>query len=367
MSEPRKTPLYKKHHHLKAKMIDFHGWLMPVEYSGIIPEAEGTRQNAGLFDVSHMGKIMVEGKTAKTFLQGILTNDLDKLSPGQAACGLLCYYDGGVIDDLLVYCLEEESFLLIVNACNTTEDLKWFRDRQLKGATVRDITMEYAILALQGPFSQAIMEELAPVQLSELRSFRFMEEVKVAGIDCLVSRTGYTGEDGFEIFCSPGDAPSLWDALCEAGSKEKRGLVPAGLGARGLLRLEASMPLYNHEISREITPLEAGLHRFVALDKEVPFIGQDALQKQQREGLQRKLAGLEMLQRGVPREGYTVEFEGKEIGWVSSGTYSPALQKPIAMAFLPPEKAVSGTEVEVIIRGRKYPCRVVKTPFYRRR
>ncbi len=374
MEDGRKTPFYEEHCRLNAKIINFNGWLMPVEYTGIIPETEATREKAGLFDVSHMGNIMVSGGDARHFLQGILTNDLDKLAPGQASCALICQHDGGTIDDLLVYCLDEESFLLVVNAVNTEVDFNWLHQQLEKDkkegegneVSVEDVTLDYAAVALQGPSSQDILEELTASSFSHLRSFRFLSGVELAGVNCLVSRTGYTGEDGFEVFCSPEEATVLWKAIWEAGQKENRGLTAAGLGARGLLRLEASMPLYNQEISREITPLEAGLHRFVALNKETPFVGQEALHKQQKEGLKRKLAGLEMLKRGVPREGYPVMLGEEEIGWVSSGSYSPNLKKPIAMAFLPPEKAVPGTEVDIVIRGKKYPCQVVQIPFYRR-
>jgi len=366
MSHIRKTPLYDIHRQLEAKMVDFHGWFLPVEYSGIIQEVQGTRQDAALFDVSHMGEFLITGKDAGQFLQEMLTNDLSRLKPGQVLYSPLCQQDGGTIDDLMVYCLDQERFFLVVNASNTIRDLQWLQEHQMEGAEVADVTEEYALIALQGPRSQNILQELTNTSLGQLPPFRFITNVSIVGITCLVSRTGYTGEDGFEIFCSPEKAPSLWEALWETGQKDSRGLIAAGLGARDLLRLEACLPLYGNELSRDISPLEAGLHRFVALEKHIPFVGQEALQRQYNKGLPRKLAGLEMLRRGVPRQGYSVVEEDEEIGLISSGSFSPTLNRSIALAFLPPEKTSPGTKLEVVIRGRQYPSRVVKIPFYRR-
>ncbi len=361
-----KTPLYQQHRQLNAQMMDFHGWLLPVEYSGIIQEVQTTRQSCALFDVSHMGEILVAGKNARQYLQGILTNDLDKLFPGKAFYSPMCLEDGGTIDDLMVCCLSQDRYLLVVNAANTMEDLEWLQKHRRGEVEISNLSDEYALLALQGPTSQGLLQELTPYFLSQLKKRRFLYSVPIAGIECLVSRTGYTGEDGFELFCSPGEASSLWEAIWETGQKQEHRLSAAGLGARDVLRLEASLPLYGQELSSEITPLEAGLDFFVALDKTIPFIGQEALQKQQKTGLSKKLAGLESLKRGIPRHGYPVALGKEEWGWVSSGTYSPTLQKPIALAFLPPPYTKKGTQLEIVIRGRNYPAQVVKTPFIRR-
>jgi len=366
LSQTRQTPLYSKHRQIGAKIVDFNGWLLPVEYSGITEEVRATRQSAALFDASHMGELLITGDNATLFLQKMLTNDLKRVKPGQALYSPLCQEDGGTLDDLLVYCLSDQRYLLVVNAANTARDLEWLQQYCGGGTEVDDVSDDYALLALQGPKSQALLQELTSSPLHELKYFCFLSEVEIAGTICLLSRTGYTGEDGFELFCSPEDVPSLWEALWKVGDKEDYGLVAAGLGARDLLRLEAALPLYGHELSTEITPLEAGLHPFVALNKEPAFVGQEAMRKQKETGLSRKLAGLELLKRGMPRQGYTVTAGGEEIGWVSSGSFSPTLNKPVALAFLPPAKTESGTEVEVVIRGREYPSRVIKTPFYRR-
>ena len=380
MEHVRKSPLHEKHQEMGAKLVEYHGWYLPVEYSGIMKEVHETRQGAALFDASHMGEIMISGHTSKRFLQQVLTNDLSRQGPGQVLYSPLCQEDGGTLDDLLVYCFSRERYMLVVNAANIQQDLEWLQQLKIEGTEISDVSDRYALLALQGPRSSLILQTLMDVSEKELKYFRFMPEVTVAGIKVMLSRTGYTGEDGFEIYVSPQEALALWDALWEAASQkgtspeEKKealseeipSLTAAGLGARDLLRLEAALPLYGHELSKEITPLEAGLGNFVALQKEIPFWGQTALQKQQEKGLVRRLAGLEMRQRGIPRQGYPVMEGAEEIGWVSSGTYSPTLQKAVGLAFLSPERIAPGTEVEVMIRGKRYPSRVAITPFYRR-
>ena len=244
------------------------------------------------------------------------------------------------------------------------KDFAWFKENLFGDVVLENQSSEYAQIALQGPKSEAILQQLTGENLSEMKYYHFRPQVEIAGVNCIVSRTGYTGEDGFEIYCSNDHAAGLWDALWEAG--QKYGLKPAGLGARDVLRLEASMPLYGHELGKELTPLMAGLKRFVALEKAVSFNGQDALRKQWEAGIPKKLVGLEMLERGVPREGYPVQIDDQEVGWVSSGSFSPTLEKFIAMAFIDPQEAELGKEVLVAIRNRTYRARIVKIPFYRR-
>lgn len=366
MSDAKKTPFYEKHVALKGKIVDYSGWLLPVQFSGgLVEEVHDTRKNATIFDVSHMGEVSVEGGDAEEFLQKILVNDISRLKDNAIMYSPVCYPDGGVVDDILVYRITGENYFLVVNAANTEKDYAWFRENVIGDVRLQNLSAGYAQIALQGPNSEAILQQLTDLPLSEMKNYHFEPAVKVSGVDCLVSRTGYTGEDGFEIYCNNDGAVALWDAVWEAG--REHGLKPAGLGARDVLRLEAAMPLYGHELSTDITPLQARLDRFVALDKTIDFNGREALLKQKNEGMDRMLYGLEMLERGVPREGYPVNFEGKEIGWVSSGSYSPTLDRFIAMAFLDPEAADRAEEVELMIRTRSYRAKITKLPFYRRK
>ncbi len=366
MANPKKTPLYNKHVELGAKIVDFNGWLLPVQYEGIIAEVHSTREKAGLFDVSHMGEILVEGQKAEEFLQKIMTNDVSRLKDNKAMYSPICYPHGGVVDDILVYRYNEEKYLLVVNAGNISKDYEWLQDNVDKGVSLKNISDEIAQLALQGPNSQNIVQELTKIPLDSIKYYGFMPQTKIAGINCILSRTGYTGEDGFELYCPAGNAPALWDALFKASENIKSGLVPVGLGARDVLRLEAALPLYGHELKEDITPLEARLGKFVSLNNEIDFIGKDALLKQKEEGIIRKVMGIEMLERGIPREGYIIKKGEKEIGWVSSGSLSPTLDKYLGMAFLKVDKIKEGDEVLVVIRKREYRARVVKIPFYRR-
>ncbi|MDW7738983.1 MAG: glycine cleavage system aminomethyltransferase GcvT [Bacillota bacterium] len=366
MSEAKKTPFYEKHLQLEGKIVDYSGWFLPVQYSkGLVEEVHDTRKRATVFDVSHMGEVLVEGPGAGSFLQKVLTNDLNRLKDNAIIYSPVCYPDGGVVDDILVYRIKNDKFFLVVNAANTDKDFDWFRENVTEDVTLRNLSAEYAQIALQGPNSVFILEKLTDISLDEMKYYNFLPEVNVAGVSCLVSRTGYTGEDGFEVYCSNDAAPGLWDALWEAGKSFE--LNPAGLGARDVLRLEAAMPLYGHELSREITPLQARLERFVVLNKANEFNGQKALIKQKETGMDRMLYGLEMLERGVPREGYPVNHGDSEIGWISSGSYSPTLDKFIAMAFLDPNVIDQYSEVSVMIRGRAYRARTTKLPFYRRK
>ncbi len=365
MAELKKTPLYEKHMALKGDLVEYGGWLMPVQYEGIITEVRQTRRKAGLFDTSHMGEFLVEGPGAADYLQEALTNDLSSLREGRIIYSPLCYPNGGTVDDILIYCYGPEKYLLVVNAANAAKDFAWLSEKVKQGVNLSDLSPETALVAIQGPNSLAILQALTQAPLEKLRYYHFIPDVDLAGIRCLVSRTGYTGEDGFEIFCDPGKAENLWDELQEAAQVRDLGLTPAGLGARDVLRLEASLPLYGHELSESISPLEAGLDRFVSFDKG-GFTGRDALVQQKEKGLKRLLGGLILLDRGVIREGYPLFDGSEEIGVVSSGTYSPTLNKSIGMAFFLPGKAEIGREVDVMIRNKPHRAQIVKTPFYRR-
>lgn len=365
-TEGKKTPFYEKHVALEGKIVDYSGWLLPVQYQkGLVEEVHDTRRRAAIFDVSHMGEVSVEGRDAEEYLQKILVNNISGLKDNAIIYSPVCYPDGGVVDDILAYRINSETFFLVVNAANTDKDYAWFQENVFGEVKLRNLSPEFAQIALQGPNSEKILQKLTAVPLEQMKNYHFLPEVALAGINCIVSRTGYTGEDGFEVYCRNADASALWDAVWEAGQKYE--LNPAGLGARDVLRLEAAMPLYGHELSRVLTPLQAGLDRFVALDKAVAFNGQDALNKQKEEGISRRLFGLEMLERGVPREGYPVKSGEQEIGWVSSGSYSPTLDKFIALAFLDPEVVQQCAEVSLMIRNRAYRAQITKLPFYRRK
>lgn len=364
MTEPTKTPFYEKHLEHKGKMVDYSGWNLPVQFAGIIDEVLRVRRQAGLFDVSHMGEVMARGPGALAFLQRVLTNDIAALRDNRIMYSPVCYPDGGTVDDILVYRYDGENFLLVVNAGNTRKDYDWFQENLTGGVTLENLSPQTAQLALQGPESPAILKAVTAAPVEGLKYYHFLPQARVAGVDCIVSRTGYTGEDGFELYCLEGEALKLWEGLWEAG--EPRGLAPVGLGARDILRLEACLPLYGHELSPELSPLEAGLDRFVSFTKETAFIGREALLQRKAAGLTKKLAGIEMLERGIPREGYTIKAGEAEIGWVSSGTFSPTLNKNVALTFLDPREARVDREVSVVIRTREYPAKVVKIPFYRR-
>ncbi len=357
----KRTPLYDKHLQLGGKMTNFGGWELPVQYTGIIDEHLKVRSDAGLFDVSHMGEIWVTGAGAEAFLQKLVTNDISRAAPGKAVYSPVCYPDGGTVDDLIVYKYAQDRFLLVVNASNTDKDFDWILKNLPDDCTAENKSDEYAQLALQGPRAERILQKLTDVPLNTIRFFNFVPEAVVGGVKVMISRSGYTGEDGFELYFDRDRAVELWDKIMDAGSEE--GLVPAGLGARDTLRFEAALPLYGHELSEEITPLEAGLGRFVKLDKP-DFIGKTALEKQKSEGVPRLLAGFEMIDKGVPRSQYTVEVGGETVGYVTSGSYAPSLGKNFGLAILKAEYAVEGQEIDVVIRGRRMKARVVRLPFY---
>lgn len=359
-----RTPLFDLYKQHGAKTIDFGGWDLPVQFSGIKAEHEAVRNRAGLFDVSHMGEVIVEGPDSTAFLQKLVTNDVSKLTEGRAQYTVMCNEDGGTVDDLLIYKLSGDKYLVVVNAANTEKDVRWMQRHAEGDVSVTDVSDDYALLALQGPLAQEILSRLTDEPLEDIKFFRFREGVEIAGHPALVSRTGYTGEDGFEIYTSPESARALWTEILRAG--EPDGLLPAGLGARDTLRFEAGLPLYGQELSDSVSPLEAGLGFVVKLGKEEDFIGKEALARQKEAGVPRKVAGLEMIDKGIPRTGYAVYKDGEKVGEVTTGTQSPTLGKNVGNALILAEYANPGEELEVEVRKRRLKAKVVETPFYKR-
>jgi aminomethyltransferase len=359
-----RTPLDKRHVALGARMIDFAGWLMPVQYAGIIEEHRAVRERAGLFDLSHMGELFVEGPEAGRALAGALVTNPPALADGRAQYSMIVAPDGGIIDDLIVYRLGLDRFLVVANAGNarTVSDALAERLVGFK-AVLDDRSLAMALVAIQGPRSVEIVRPMTDVDLDVLRYYAIAEGA-VAGIPALVARTGYTGEDGFEVFVDNDRATELWDALMVAGSSA--GLAPIGLGARDTLRLEAGMPLYGNELDRTTNPFEANLGRVVKFDKPDDFIGRAALEKVARDGVARRLVGLVMRGRGIARHGYPVHSGDRPTGIVTSGTQSPSLGQAIAMAYVATSDAEPGTMVDVEIRDQRVPAEVVALPFYKR-
>ena len=359
----KRTELYEKHKSMGAKILNYAGWDMPIQYEGLVPEHNAVRNEAGLFDVSHMGNISVTGKDALPFLDYIMTNDISKMKDNQVVYTFMCYPDGGVVEDLLVYKTNTEKYNLIVNAANLDKDWDWVNEQKKDfDVELENLSPETAVLALQGPKAQEILQKLTDLDLDEIKPFYFKEEVKVEDVNTMmVSRTGYTGEDGFEIYLSPEDSVKLWDQILEAGKEE--GIKPAGLGSRDTLRFEAMLPLYGQELSKDITPLEAGLKFFVKLDKESDFIGKDALQKQVDEGLERTSVGFELLGRGIPREGYKVQKDGEEIGYVTTGYMSPTLGKNIGNALIKTSEKELGNEIDIMVRKKPVKAKIISKNF----
>ncbi len=361
---PLTTPLASRHAALGAKIVEFGGWLMPLQYSGILEEHRAVRARAGLFDLSHMGELFVEGPEAAAGLGYSLSTDPAKLKVGRAHYSMILFPEGGILDDLIVYRLGDERFMVVANASNATAVSDALAER-LAGcrAVLDDRSLATALVALQGPRAAGIMAPLTDVALDGLRYYAIAEG-RVAGVPALLARTGYTGEDGFEVFVEIAAAGTVWDALMEAGKVE--GVLPVGLGARDTLRLEAGMPLYGNELGPDTTPDEAGLGRVVHFDKEGDFVGRAALEKARAEGPRTKLVGLVLRARGIARHGYPVFSGARQIGRVTSGTLSPTLGQPVAMAYVTPSRAEPGTIVEVGIRDQRVPAEVVPLPFYRR-
>jgi aminomethyltransferase len=352
------------HEALGASLTDFAGWLMPLRYGSETAEHNGVRTAAGIFDLSHMGELAVTGPGAAAALDYALTGTPSALQPGRARYTMICAPDGGVLDDLIVYRLGDAEFLIVANAANTAVVLEALTERTAgRDATVQDHTDRYALIAVQGPRAAAILAPLASAELDTLKYYASYP-AELTGRRVLLARTGYTGEDGFEIFAAPQEAADLWAAISAAGADQ--GLLPAGLAARDTLRLEAGMPLYGNELSREVTPFDAGLGRVVRFDKPGDFVGRAALAERAAAAPQRTLVGLVSESRRVPRHGYEVLSDGVRCGVITSGAPSPTLGVPIAMAYVRPEAAGASQELAVDVRGRAEPARLVELPFYRR-
>jgi aminomethyltransferase len=345
------TPLHARHVELGARMVPFAGWEMPVQYEGVIPEHRAVRTDSGVFDVSHMGELEVEGPHAHELLQGALSNDLDRLEPGQAQYTLLTNEDGGIIDDLIAYRLGEHSYLLVVNASNRANAYAWLKDREIRGSDVRDVSDDYALLAVQGPRA---IERLG---LPPATPFTFAES-SVDGVEVMVNRTGYTGEDGCELMCMSEDAVQLWDSVLA------RGVVPCGLGARDTLRLEVCYPLHGNDIGPDTDPISAGLGWTCALDKE--FEGVEVLRRVKADGPERKLVAFVMEDNAIPRHGMAITAVEGAGGEVTSGSHSPMLGIGIGMGYVPAGQAKPETELTIDVRGRPRRARVVKRPIYKR-
>lgn len=357
----KKTPLYEKHVALKGKMVPFGGYIMPVQYDkGIIAEHMAVRTKAGLFDVSHMGEVIFEGPGALATLNHLLTNDYTSLAVGRVRYGVMCREDGGCLDDLIVYRLGEEKYLVVVNAANHDKDVAHMKPNLLPETTFTDISDETGLLALQGPLSKEIISKILEGGELPEKYYSASQHVQLAGVDCLVSRTGYTGEFGYEIFCPAEKAPGLWDAILAAGADE--GILPCGLGARDTLRLEAAMPLYGHEMNETVNPLETGLDFGVKMNKP-DFIGKAGIEAHP---IARERIGLKVTGRGIVREGEDLYLGEEKIGHTTSGTFCPYLKGAYAMALVTKGKVAVGDTVEADVRGRRIAAEVVPLPFYKR-
>lgn len=358
----KRTPLYEIHKGCHGRMVEFAGWEMPVYYTGIIEEHQNVRKNVGLFDVSHMGEIEVRGKDALINLQKLLLCNIETLSISQVKYSALCNPEGGVVDDVTIYRFSEDQFLLCVNASNTENDYQWIQENLEGEVEALDRSQAFAQLAIQGPRSLDVLQKLSPVKLQQLKYYWFIHG-NVDGIDTMISRTGYTGEDGFEFYFSPEFAVQLWERLMTEG--KQFGIQPVGLGARDTLRLEMGFPLYGHELDATTTFLEAGLYRFVDFKKPF-FIGKEKLLRQKMEGIYRKLVAFKMTEEGIPRSQYEIYKNEKKVGIVSSGTMSPTLRKGIGLGYVKIQEAWEGNEISVMIRQKKFPAEIVRTPFYNR-
>jgi aminomethyltransferase len=360
----KRTPLYDCHLKAGARMVSFVGWEMPVQYRGVMEEHRAVRTAVGLFDVSHMGEIEVVGKRALDLVQFVTCNDASKLAVGRAQYAGLMTPRGTFVDDLLVHKMADDRYFLVVNASNADKDYAFICAQApgFEGVGVVNRSDELAQIAVQGPRALAVLQQLTPANLTEIKYYRFVEG-QVDGVPAIIARTGYTGEDGFEVYLAPEKAPALWDRLLAVGAGA--GIMPCGLGARDTLRFEACMHLYGNDIDDTTTPLEAGLEWIVKLDKG-PFLGRDALVRQQAAGVTRRLVGFEMKGRGIARHGYPILADGKAVGEVTSGTHAPTLGKALGLGYVPVALATAGTTIDIEIRGQGVAAQVVPTPFYRR-
>lgn len=358
----KRTPLYETHRELGGRMVEFSGWEMPVQYKGILEEHRAVRTAAGVFDIDHMGQVRVTGPGALDYLQHLLSADLAPMEMNTARYAVMCYADGTCVDDTFVYRLPGE-WMVVVNAGNRDKDLVWMKAQSAgRDVALQDVSDEFYMLAFQGPRAEAILNRLEGFDVGQIK-YHHAREVQLEGARGIVARTGYTGEDGFELFVPLRQGKHVWDALLEAGKAE--GVQPIGLGARDSLRFEAKFALYGHEIDAQTTPIEAALSWACDLTKD--FIGRDVLLKQKLEGVSKKLVGFEMLDRGIARSGYEIASNGKVVGRVTSGMFAPTLEKNIGLGYVPPDLARVGTELEVLIRGKPARAVIVKTPFYANR
>lgn len=363
----KQTPLNRVHRDLGGRMVDFGGWDMPVQYpAGTIEEHLRTRNHCGLFDVSHMGEIDVRGVDAIAFVNRITSNDVTKLIDGQAQYSALTTPAGTVIDDLLVYRLSEDHLLLVVNAGTTDKDWEWIKQHHNgESVELKNVSVDYCQIAIQGPNAISILQQLTDTNLADIKYYYFTTG-KVDGVDSIISRTGYTGEDGFEVYAAPDKAEQLWNKMLEVGKAgTENGILPCGLAARNTLRLEAGMSLYGHEIDENTTLLEANLGWICKLDKG-EFVGREALQQQKVAGIKRKLVGFEVTDRGIARDDQEVVINDQRVGKVTSGSPAPFLKKNIGFAFVPTELAAVGTNISIDVRGKLVGAQIVKTPFYKR-
>ncbi len=361
MGELKKTPLYNEHVKLGAKIINFNGWQMPVYYSNVIEEHINVRGKSGVFDIGHMGRFFIEGKGAFDFIQHVLTTDLRKLVDGKAFYSVMCLENGGVVDDLIAYSFNDDKYMLVVNASNIEKDFKWLVSK--KGSfdvKLINKTYETANLGLQGPNSEEILQKLTDFDLAGLKRFFFVE-ANVNNVPTIISRTGYTGEDGFELYFPVEDASKQWNTLLEVG--KENGIKPIGLGARDTLRTEAGYSLYGHELNEDVNPFEVGTGFVVKFGKD-SFVGKDALEKIKEQGIKRKIIAFEMLKRGIPRQNYEVYKGDDKIGYVTSGTMSPTFKKGIGMAFVNINEVVEENEIHIKIREKLYSAKIVKKPIY---
>lgn len=358
-----KTPLCSVHEKLGARMVDFAGWYMPVQYTSIMEEHAAVRENSGLFDLFHMGEFWLTGPDALKNIQKIVTQDAEALSDRQIAYTPMCRPDGTIVDDLLVYRWNAEKFLLVVNASNMEKDFTWIKSQLEGNVTFTDESAKTGLIAIQGPNSEAILQRLTRQRLKPIKFYWFTSG-KVADVDCIISRTGYTGEDGFELYYPAEHSEKLWEALMEAGKAE--GIRPIGLGARDTLRLEARLMLYGNDINDNTTPIEANLQWTVKFGKG-SFTASDVLKKQKENGTEKTLVGFEMGKGPAPRHGYAIVKDGKSVGEVTSGTMAPTLKKNIGLGYVPPALSAIGSQFDVEIRGKNYPATVIETPFYSRK
>lgn len=368
LNEYQKTALYEEHVKVKASMVEFAGWIMPIKYRNIVDEHLVVRRTAGLFDISHMGELKISGSLAFEFIQKVTTNNIGKLQVKRALYSLICNPQGGIIDDIIIYQLGAYEYMFVVNAANKDKVLKWLCDQRNKAEnksdvlSIQDVSAELCLLALQGPKAEEILAQVTDLEVNKIKYFHY-DEGKIAGEKAILSRTGYTGEAGFEIFVQADKVVAVWRKLLEVG--RPAGLEPVGLGARDTLRFEASLSLYGQELKEDTTPFEAGLTKFVDMTKD-SFIGRAALERSREQGVKRKLVGFRMVDRGIPRIGYQLEAEGEIIGEVTSGTFCPYLKYNAGMGYVRTDCAYTEKEINVLIRGKKLKAKIIKKPFYQR-